>query len=139
MSVTLIKDDGNRYQVVTDNEPLWVIPLQAAPIAIEPFLLKGNWLLCAFSIWSIDERTAVRDAIELLKEATTTINLGLRPFDQYNECSKWLWQPHSVLSLGDEHPSPMYAVLENGKERYFYMGRQSKSQLKETLKNLGYL
>ncbi len=75
------------------------MPLQIAPLSIEPILLAGNWLCVSMSVWNSDNVRAGYQAVRQSKLHNGKIRLGLRPFDYPEE--NYTWIPNSITDQPD--------------------------------------
>jgi hypothetical protein len=119
------KADGEIALVLT-GEPNYIVALTMAPDELEPELRYGSWILLAFAIWSGPDRIAVGDAISLAKALAGGVRLGIRPFDDHAEFSRWCPQ------VNEKHASPIWLVLRDGlliRERVGVIGSEQFEDL----------
>lgn len=90
MGFIISSDEQGRSRVVINNEPEYIVPLAIAPSAIEECLKQGKWLIVNMSVWNANDITAGHRAIEVVKKYKGAIRLGLRPFDEPRENTKWI-------------------------------------------------
>lgn len=109
MTYKVIRDEhGSPIITLTDEQP-YSYTLSAAPIAREPELNAGVWLVMAFAVWSIPDTLAIQTALDVAKRFNGKIHLGVRPFDQVEEFGTW------CPELENSEHSPLWVLLRDGK------------------------
>jgi hypothetical protein len=89
MSYRVIRDADGRPRIVLEGEPWFCRALDAAPLAREPELDRGAWLVMAFATWSMPDVAAVQTALDVARRFDGALRLGLRPFDLADEHETW--------------------------------------------------
>jgi hypothetical protein len=142
------------WELEFSEEPSFVHALNMAPEVIEPELNSGLWLLVVFPVWSGAVRDSVSAAIAVAKDYDGKFQLGVRPFDSYDEIYKW-WPSSEapstaqvLLAVKEEGPrrelhistdpssSPLWLVLRDGQVIRHGAGPRSKEQLSEVMQGV---
>src|SRR5438094_606486 len=89
MSFNVQRGAGDKWKLIVSEEPGFVHALPVAPASLEPELNSGTWLIVAFSIWSIHDRHSVLGAINCAKRFGGRFQLGIRPYDSFEENARW--------------------------------------------------
>jgi hypothetical protein len=128
MSYRITLDEHRRPTIALLEEPPYCHALEAAPSAREPELETGVWLVMAFAVWSVPDNAAVQTALDAAKRFGGKVNLGVRPYDD--------WQELSALCSGVEEDghSPLWLLLSNGEVRMKRKGVLTVDELVEMIK-----
>jgi hypothetical protein len=151
MSMALRTTASNKSELVITDEPSYIQPLEMAPESREPELDCGTWLVVAFPVWSSPVRQSVYAAVACAKDHGGKFQLGIRPFDSYEEFKKW-WPAREsptaakvLVAVHDEgarreihistDPSsnPIWLVLKDGLVLHQGGGPRSKEQLNQLM------
>ena len=143
--------DGGKYAIVFSDEPGYVHALKMAPELIEPELRVGLWLVMAVAVWNGPAIRNIEAAIASTKDHAGTFQLGVRPFDDYEEFDKW-WpsaeapaRSEPVIELSecgsektlrisaDNAHFPTWLVMRDGDTLYAGCGHRSREQLSELM------
>lgn len=129
------KDD--KCELVFADEPSYIHALKGAPEAMEPELNLGVWLIVTFPVWSVPDRHSVHAAIDCTKGYIGKFKLGVRPFNEYKEISKW-WpiSDASSASTYSIYEIPKWLVLRDGHVIYEGVGLRSKEQLDQLMRTI---
>ncbi len=97
------------FKVILGEEYSNLVPLEMAPNQIEGCLLKGDWIVLVFAVWSITDRGAIPTLKKLSAEASLRdIHFGIRPFDHYEEAKTWC--NGGIISFA----TPVWILMKNG-------------------------
>lgn len=139
------------WEVVLTDEPPFVHALAMAPSSLEPELNSGTWLVVAFPVWSHSAIVSVHAAMDCAKEYQGAFQLGIRPFDAFQEFQRWWPSGHTpnkqgssihygsqatVSSKGDLRITvdprgiPRWLGLREGSVVYSALGQRSLDDLK---------
>jgi hypothetical protein len=108
MSYRVTRSAEGRPSITLNGEPPYCRGLAAAPLAREPELGSGLWLVMAFAAWSVSEIGAIQSALDAVKRFGGKVNLGLRPFDNLEEQGTW------CPELMKDGNSPLWVLLRDG-------------------------
>ena len=105
--------DGSKRasDFILQNVPSNVFSLPSAPSQREEVLNKGTWLIGVFGLWSIDDILAIRTAVDAAEKLGPEVNVGIRPFVDYEEIKTWCPE---FVSHGS---TPHWLVLVDGEFR----------------------
>lgn len=109
MSYNVTRNENGRPKIVLTDEPPYCHALDAAPPAREPDLNMGVWLVMAFAVWSVPDNVAIQTALDAAKRFGGKLNLGIRPFDDWEELVAL------CPGLEEDGRSPLWVLLRNGK------------------------
>lgn len=139
--------EGNAWKLVLFGAPGNVHALTCAPEAMEPELSSGTWLVVVFPVWSGPVRRSVRAACSYAEGIDGKLQLGVRPFENYEEIVKWwptsespprgamLCHVNDASPLREVHIAtdsssyPMWLVLRDGAVLYEGAGPRTKEQI----------
>jgi hypothetical protein len=99
----------NVWSVIFENAPSFVHPLPMAPLARESELNRGTWVVIAANVGSVPDVNGIGMAVKCLRKYGGKIQLGVRPFVEYEEINKWF------PDYGNNFGSPLWLVLRDGK------------------------
>jgi hypothetical protein len=99
-------EQSTLFRVAFSDEPPNLFALAMAPARRELELDDCEWLVLAFAIRSGPDRAQIAVASEIAREFNR-INVGVRPFDEFNEFETWL--PGQAATRGS-----MWARLSHG-------------------------
>lgn len=148
-NIRATEDTG--WELILTDEPPYIQALKAMPGERESELNVGMWLVVAFAVWSGPDFESVRAAIACAKNAGGQFQLGIRPFDDYDEFSTW-WPPSQAAPLAtksiaspqrasqrrlristDPHATPRWLVLRNGQVIAEEVGTRTVEELRELM------
>jgi len=110
--VYCVKDVSSKVEsFVLQNVPANVVSLGSAPSQREEALNKGTWLVAVCALWSIDDIKAVGTAVDAAERLGPEVNVGIRPFVDYDEVKTWCPE---FVSRGS---TPHWLVLVDGEFR----------------------
>jgi hypothetical protein len=153
MSFELRAIDGGKWELLFSDEPSYIHALNMAPDSIEPEMKSGLWLIVVFPVWSSPVRHSVRAALACAKDYGGKFQLGVRPYDYYEEIFKW-WPGGKVPSEGDQllvawdeprrelhistdsSSSPIWLILRDGQVVNQGAGPYSRQQLSELMQSV---
>jgi hypothetical protein len=155
MSLRVKQIEAGKWELMISDVPEFVKPLKCAPDALEEELFFGTWLVVAFSVASVTDRRSVYAAIDCVTQLSGRINLGIRPYEDYQENAKW-WPTGvdirlpssggSQMKVMDEEAglavhifegtsnSPIWLLMKNGEILYGGFGPRTAEQLSEIFK-----
>ena len=154
MSFAIQSIDGGKYAIVFSDEPGYVHALKMAPELIEPELRVGLWLVMAVAVWNGPAIRNIEAAVACTKDHAGAFELGVRPFDDYEEFDKWwpsaeaparsepvieLFECGSKKTLrisADIAHFPNWLVLRDGGTLYAGSGYRSRAQLSELMQSV---
>jgi hypothetical protein len=108
MSYKVARNEHGRPGIALTGEPSYCHALVAAPPTREPELDTDVWLVMAFAVWSIPDNIAIQTALDVTKHFDGKINLGLRPFDDWEELGAW------GPGLEGDGSSPLWVLFRDG-------------------------
>ncbi len=103
-----VRWDGDCYEVVTTGHPSHFHALPMAPTKIEDALLRGDWLVLCFAVWSGPDIEAIGLAMSELCQYGS-VSVGIRPFLEYSETQAWCSEVNSDFG------SPMWLFFRDGR------------------------
>jgi hypothetical protein len=108
-NIRLRKVSSNRFELLLDDAPppAFVHMLQMAPRQREPDLDRGAWLVLVFSPVSAPDVRSIKEAIGAVQRVGRGIQLGIRPFYDYEETLTWYGR------YGDPE-SPLWVIINRG-------------------------
>ena len=149
MSFELQHTEGDKWELVLSDEPVYVHALKMATASMKPDLKTGLWLVVTFPVWSVPARHSVLAAIACAKDHGGKFQLGVRPFDSHEELYKW-WPVTEAPSAAkvllvvhdegsrreinistDPASIPIWRVLRDGQVLFQGTGPRNKEQLSE--------
>lgn len=101
----------NIWSAFFENAPSFVHSLPMAPLVREPELKQGTWVVIAVNVGSAPDVNSIGTAVKCLRKYKGRIQLGVRPFVEYEEITKWFPE------YGNNFGSPLWLVLQDGKVR----------------------
>jgi hypothetical protein len=137
MAFRLERRGAGQYEFEIEDEPSYVHALPMSLPLLEPRLNSGLWLVVYFPVWSGPERSSVLAAIRAVKGHDGRIQLGVRPFDNYEEIFAW-WptgKDGAVAAL-KEFPSIGWVALHDGKVLYEGAGLKTEAEVDELIGQL---
>lgn len=148
-----LKVVNDSWEVVLFDESDYIHALKMAPEAIESNLKSGKWLVVAFPVWSVPVRHSVRAAMAYAKQQAGKVSLGIRPYDDHEEMSKW-WpvadvpvesettvtemndgQRLEIHIATDGAAHPLWLILKDGRVVYQGTGSRSEVELESLMNN----
>lgn len=120
---------SDRFEVAFHGEPPYCRALPMVPSSREPELNCGNWFVLAFAIWSGPDIMSIDTALAAVKRFSGSIQLGVRPFDQYTEIKSWC--PEARTS----YQSPIWLLFQEGQVVAEFHGPLSKDRLIEIIQS----
>jgi hypothetical protein len=153
MSFEIQPIDGRKWVIVFSDEPGYIHGLGMAPEMIEPELRCGLWLVMAVAVWNGPAIRNVEAAVACAKDHRGAFELGVLPFEHYEEFDKW-WPSAQALardepkiqisecasgktvrvSAGNKH-IPSWLVLRDGMILYAGYGYLSRAQLSALMRS----
>ncbi|MCO7223562.1 hypothetical protein [Pleionea sp. CnH1-48] len=118
-----VKRKDDMYHVELFDEPKNCRALEMSPSTLEGFLCEGVWLVLLFAVWSTPDRKEIEMALRFAKNKG--INLGIRPFEDFDENSNW------CPELTGQFGSPIWLLYDNGNLKNRKVGLCSESDLKD--------
>jgi hypothetical protein len=106
----LTKVDEKRLKVSFQGAPPFIHGLEQSPAEREPMLSKGTWLVMAYGFFSSNDVACIDPAVQRvmnLVDKGHPIQLGVRPFGQYEEQRTWLGAEYN-------YESPFWVVYRDG-------------------------
>jgi uncharacterized protein (TIGR02996 family) len=107
------------------SEPVLVDLLRQSPRAIEPFLLRGRWLILCWAVWSEPDRRTAHLLGILHRNRRLPIQVGIRPFDEFDEFETWC-NPQTLSGT-----SPIWLVFEDGSLTHEEVGLQPPLEFRD--------
>jgi hypothetical protein len=123
LRVYLQVDASGREVVTLANAPPYVHALEMAPARREPELDRGDWLVLVFAVASVPDVRAVREAVKAGRVFGGRVQVGVRPFGDYDETEAWCG------SYGGTRESPLWLVLRDGRVVYREWGTRTAGQV----------
>jgi hypothetical protein len=108
MAYRVTRDEAGQPHIALTGEPPYCHALDSAPPAREPELGQGLWLVMAFAVWSGPDTAAVQTALDVAKHFSGKLELGVRPFDDPEECGTW------GPGLDEDEHGPLWVLLRDG-------------------------
>lgn len=130
MSFRVTRGVDRRPVLLLENEAPYIKALDATPPAREPELDHGVWLILAFAAWSIPDIAAIETALEAAKHFNGRVNLGLRPFDDFEEFANW--NPGTAPTS-----SPYWILLRDGDKCWEHQGLATVDVLIDAIESTG--
>jgi len=119
----------DEFTLEVTGAPQYVHALPPKPARIEPELGKGVWLVVVFSIMSTRDVKCLSGAIRVVGRRKDGMQLGIRPFLDYDETKSWLDGFWSTMS-------PLWVVIKDGKVIHIDEGPYSEEGLLAMLKRV---
>jgi hypothetical protein len=116
----------NKLELILDGAPEFVHALEMAPKAREPELDRGTWLVLVFAVVSVPDTRCILTAVSSGEELKR-IEVGLRPFADYDDTKTWYGEYGSI-------ESPLWLVMRNGKVLGSKKGVHSKVEILDFIK-----
>ncbi|MGD9646888.1 MAG: hypothetical protein AB7U73_14325 [Pirellulales bacterium] len=111
LRVYCVNDDSKASDFILQNVPANVVSLPSAPNQREEVLNKGTWLVAVCALWSMDDIRAVSTAVDAATVLGPRINVGIRPFVDYDEIKTW------CPEFATHGSTPHWLVLVDGEFR----------------------
>lgn len=109
MGMQITEEPSGKYVVSLSNAPGWVHTLSAHEPSVEPKLKTGTWLVVVFAVWSSPDINSVHEAVEGLRRHGGSVQLGVRPFERYEEIGEC---NGGRVPLG---PTPLWVMVVDGR------------------------
>lgn len=127
MSTQYRTDEDFVFEVT--GAPPFVHALPPKPERMEQELKDGVWLVVVFAVVSIRDVKCLPEAIRAVGRRKDKMQLGIRPFLDYDETKSWLDGFRSTLS-------PLWVVIKDGKVIHIDEGPYSEEGLLAMLKRI---
>jgi len=117
------------WKMALKDAPPFVHALKMAPTAQEPELNQGTWVIVAFGVFSAPDEQAVHTAFHEVQSLGDQVQLGIRPFWEYEEMTPWF--PEYTKWHSTE--SPLVIVLNDGRVQGWMTGEAPPDRMKRFL------
>lgn len=94
----------------------------------EPVFDHGRWLILVYAVWSRPDIESIPTAVEGVRKLGLDIQLGIRPFADYNEMYKW------YPEYDGSAESPYWMYVKDGTLLEVRNGRMSEDELATFIK-----
>lgn len=108
-------NDQGRFRIQFKNDIQNIVGLLMAPESIEPELSNGDWIVLAFAVWDMNDRTSIDIACRIASSATE-FKVGVRPFEFGNEFKTWAGFTSSAGALDAYDQAGQVAVTTSSED-----------------------
>lgn len=121
-------NERNTEDLHFENAPSFLHALKMAPQFREPELNRRTWLVLTYAIWNVKDTRSILAAVKSVERVGNEVQLGVRPYDKYEEIDVWYPKKRDDLS------SPLWLLLEDGKVLATEAGVLSEEEIVDFLK-----
>lgn len=116
----------DKYELQIEGAPPFVHPLRPKPDRMEPELKTGVWLIIVFPIVSHRDIACLAPAIRAATDLKRVVNVGIRPFEDYDETEQWYGEYGYTAS-------PLWLILQEGEVLYETKGPLKQDEIRAML------